>query len=277
MIQHSASDARLVALLAALHRASGGRTETRGRGYGRYTVYTSNQTHSSVEKACRVAGLGSDALRKLDVDPATMAARPSTCAADRGGPGRGLTPALVVASIGATGTGAIDPVGELGRIAARARRVAARRCRLGRSRRGLPGAALDQRRTGIADSYCTNPHKWLLTNFDCDAIWVADRPRSSAPCRSCRSTCATRRPSPGGDRLPRLARAARPPLPRVEAVGGHPLVWRRRACARTSEATSRWRKSSRPGSRRRPFRARRAASAGARDVPAARRRRRDQR
>ena len=26
-----------------------------------------------------------------------------------------------------------------------------------------------------ADSYGTNPHKWLLTNFDCDAFWVADR------------------------------------------------------------------------------------------------------
>jgi len=26
-----------------------------------------------------------------------------------------------------------------------------------------------------ADSYCTNPHKWLLTNFDCDAFYVADR------------------------------------------------------------------------------------------------------
>jgi aromatic-L-amino-acid decarboxylase len=27
----------------------------------------------------------------------------------------------------------------------------------------------------LVDSYCTNPHKWLLTNFDCDAFWVADR------------------------------------------------------------------------------------------------------
>jgi aromatic-L-amino-acid decarboxylase len=27
----------------------------------------------------------------------------------------------------------------------------------------------------LADSYATNPHKWLLTNFDCDAFWVADR------------------------------------------------------------------------------------------------------
>src|SRR3712207_7797152 len=26
-----------------------------------------------------------------------------------------------------------------------------------------------------ADSYCFDPHKWLLTGFDCDAFWVADR------------------------------------------------------------------------------------------------------
>ena len=45
-------------------------------GAGRYGVYTSGQTHSSVEKACRVAGLGADALRKIDTDPATLAARP---------------------------------------------------------------------------------------------------------------------------------------------------------------------------------------------------------
>ena len=26
-----------------------------------------------------------------------------------------------------------------------------------------------------ADSYCFNPHKWLLTTFDCDCFYVADR------------------------------------------------------------------------------------------------------
>ena len=77
VIQHTASDAVLVALLAALHRASGGGTETDGVGSRRYTVYTSTQTHSSVEKACRIAGLGASALRKLDTDPATLAARPA--------------------------------------------------------------------------------------------------------------------------------------------------------------------------------------------------------
>ena len=72
VIQHTASDAALVALLAALHRVSGAATETAGVSTGRYAVYTSGQTHSSVEKACRIAGLGADALRKIDVDPATL-------------------------------------------------------------------------------------------------------------------------------------------------------------------------------------------------------------
>ncbi len=118
VIQHTASDAALVALLAALHRVSEGATERAGVAAGQFTVYTSSQTHSSVEKACRIAGLGSDALRKLDVDPLTLAARPDhlreLIAADLAA---GRTPALVVASIGATGTGAIDPVAELARIA----------------------------------------------------------------------------------------------------------------------------------------------------------------
>ena len=110
VIQHTASDAALVALLAALHRASGGRRTRRCR-CGRYAVYTSGQTHSSVEKACRVAGLGADALRKIDVDSGTLAARPEhlreLIARDVAD---GITPVLVVASVGATGTGAVDPV-----------------------------------------------------------------------------------------------------------------------------------------------------------------------
>ena len=80
VIQHSASDAALVALLAALHRASGGATEHDGVGLAHYTVYTSSQTHSSVEKACRIAGLGSGALRKLESIRRPWRPGPNTCA-----------------------------------------------------------------------------------------------------------------------------------------------------------------------------------------------------
>jgi aromatic-L-amino-acid decarboxylase len=176
VIQHSASDAVLVALLAAIHRATGGRTARTGVGTERLTVYTSSQTHSSVEKACRVAGLGTDALRMIDIDLATGAARPDhlhqLVEADRA---TGYTPALVVASIGTTGLGAIDPVAELGRIA----RSAGAWLHVDAAWAGVAAVCPELRwlNEGLefADSYCTNPHKWLLTNFDCDAMWVAER------------------------------------------------------------------------------------------------------
>jgi aromatic-L-amino-acid decarboxylase len=176
VIQHTASDAALVALLAALHRVSGGATERAGVAAGRYTVYTSAQTHSSVEKACRVAGLGSDALRKIDIDPATLAVRPTLLrdAIERD-VREGMTPALVVASVGTTGTGAVDPVRELAEIAA----DHGAWLHVDAAWAGVATVAPEFRWLNdgldLADSYCTNPHKWLLTNFDCDAFWVADR------------------------------------------------------------------------------------------------------
>jgi aromatic-L-amino-acid decarboxylase len=176
VIQHTASDAALVALLAALHRASDGRTERAGVVAGRFAVYTSQQTHSSVEKACRIAGLGSDALRKIDVDPATLAARPEhlrrLIEADRAA---GVVPAFVVASVGATGTGAVDPVAEFAAIA----REAGAWLHVDAAWAGVAAVAPELRWLNdgldLVDSYATNPHKWLLTNFDCDAFWVADR------------------------------------------------------------------------------------------------------
>jgi aromatic-L-amino-acid decarboxylase len=176
VIQHTASDAALVALLAALQRASGGRTEREGVAAGRFAVYTSGQTHSSVEKACRIAGLGAQALRKVDVEPHTLAARPdhlrALIAADQAA---GVVPTLVVASVGATGTGAVDPVPEFAAIA----HAAGAWLHVDAAWAGVAAVAPEFRwlNAGLADadSYATNPHKWLLTNFDCDAFWVADR------------------------------------------------------------------------------------------------------
>ena len=176
VIQHSASDAALVAVVAAIHRASGGRSEAEGVSCGRFAVYASGVAHSSIEKACRVAGLGSKALRLIDIDPTTQAARPDHLAeliardiSD------GITPALVVAAVGTTGTGAVDPVRALGEIA-RAHGVW---LHIDAAWAGVAAVVPEYRamHDGIelADSYCTNPHKWLLTNFDCDTFWVADR------------------------------------------------------------------------------------------------------
>src|SRR5207245_1908238 len=65
--QASASSAALCALVAARERATGGAVNRHGLDR-RLPVYISSQTHSAVEKAVRIAGLGSEAIRVIDVD-----------------------------------------------------------------------------------------------------------------------------------------------------------------------------------------------------------------
>src|SRR3954468_4737604 len=72
VIQDTASSAVLCAVLAALHRRSGGAVRTHGA-RDRYAVYLSPETHSAGEKAVRIAGLGDGAIRLLDVDPDALA------------------------------------------------------------------------------------------------------------------------------------------------------------------------------------------------------------
>ncbi|HEX8628925.1 MAG TPA: pyridoxal-dependent decarboxylase [Catenuloplanes sp.] len=175
VIQDSASSATLVATLAALHRASGGRWRAAGP-RDRHTAYTSTQGHSSIEKAARIAGIGDDHVRAVDVDPVSLAMDPDALRAaidaDRA---VGAVPTIVVATIGTTSTTAIDPLPRIGAL-----------CReygiwlhVDAAYAGAAAICPELRWThdGLeyADSYCFDPHKWLLTGFDCDAFWVADR------------------------------------------------------------------------------------------------------
>ncbi|MFC0003204.1 pyridoxal-dependent decarboxylase [Micromonospora siamensis] len=175
VIQDSASSATLVATLAALHRASKGRWRVDGLDR-RYRAYTSTQGHSSIEKAARVAGLGAEGVRAVGVDPASQAMDPTALrAAIEADLAAGDVPAIVVATVGTTSTTAVDPLPEIGAICAEygvwlhvdaAYAGAAAVCpELRWAHAGLERA----------DSYCFDPHKWLLTGFDCDAFWVADR------------------------------------------------------------------------------------------------------
>lgn len=176
VIQDSASGATLVAVLAALHRAGDGKVTRRGA-QGAFTVYASSQTHSSLEKAARVAGVGSDQVRIVDVDPTTLAMDPRALrdriAADLAD---GARPTLVCATVGTTSTTSIDPVRDIGVV-----------CReygvwlhVDAAYAGTAAVCpeLSWINDGVAehaDSYVTDPHKWLLTNFDCSVLWVADR------------------------------------------------------------------------------------------------------
>ncbi len=176
VIQDSASSATLVALLAARERVTHGQANRHGPG-GDLTVYTSEHGHSSVDKAVRIAGYGSERLRHVGVrldhslDPDALE---DAIVADRA---EGLTPAAIVATVGTTSSGAVDPVADIAAVSAAHgmwlhvdAAYAGTAAVLGDMRWILDG--LDR-----ADSYVFNPHKWMLTNFDCSAFFVADRAR----------------------------------------------------------------------------------------------------
>ena len=180
VIQDTASSSTLTALLAARERASAGAVNEHGVGSGpgrgpRLTVYTSRHAHSAIEKGVKIVGLGRDNLRLVDADAGhamRVDALESAIAADRAS---GATPAMVCATVGTTSSGAVDPLRAIGEICRRenvwlhvdaAHAGSATICP---EHRGLIDGVEH------ADSYTFNPHKWLLTNFDCNCFWVADR------------------------------------------------------------------------------------------------------
>jgi aromatic-L-amino-acid/L-tryptophan decarboxylase len=174
VIQDTASSAVLCAILAARERATAGQANLAGAD-GRLTAYTSSQAHSSVEKGVRVAGLGSNNLRLIEVDE-KFAMRPDrlaeAIAADRKA---GLCPCFVSATVGTTSSTAIDPLPAIGQI-----------CRdeglwfhvdaaLAGTAALCPEFRFIHDGLELADSYAFNPHKWMFTNFDCDCFFVRNR------------------------------------------------------------------------------------------------------
>jgi len=174
VIQDTASSSLLCALLAALHRMSGGAVRAEGV-RERYAVYLSPETHSAGEKAVRIAGLGDAAIRLLEVDPSSLSVTADSLrAAVEADRAAGVTPLFVVATVGTTSTTAIDPVRALGQLC----RSEGIWLHVDAAYAGVATVCPELRWLNdgleLADSYATNPHKWLLTNFDCDAFWVAD-------------------------------------------------------------------------------------------------------
>jgi aromatic-L-amino-acid/L-tryptophan decarboxylase len=174
-IQDSASTATLCALVAARERASGGRAAREGAAaVGPMAVYCSAEAHSSVEKGARIAGFGSDLVRRIDTDD-SGAMRPDALSdaihADRAA---GVRPACVVASLGATGVGSVDPLADIGRICSAEGVFLHVDAAWAGSALVLPEHRGMLAGVELADSFVFNPHKWLATNFDCSAHYLRD-------------------------------------------------------------------------------------------------------
>ena len=174
VIQDTASSSALAAIVAARERITGFETNRKGVA-GKMVAYVSTQTHSSVEKAVKIAGIGVDNLRLIGVDE-SFAMDPGLLEKqiqkDRDA---GYLPFFVCATIGTTSSNAVDPVKSIGEICKRENLWLHVDAAMSGTAMLCPEFRHWQDGLDLADSYCFNPHKWMFTNFDCDCFWVADR------------------------------------------------------------------------------------------------------
>ncbi|MEX2272384.1 MAG: pyridoxal-dependent decarboxylase [Vicinamibacterales bacterium] len=176
VIQDTASTSTLVALISARERATSFGL-TRGGLQAEdapLVMYTSRHSHSSVEKAALLAGFGRDNIHVVAHDARYAMqsdALADAIAADRA---RGRRPCAIVATCGSTTTTAMDPLNEIGAIAAREGLWLHVDAAMAGSAMVLPECRWMWDGIEQADSLVINPHKWLGAAFDCSVYYVRD-------------------------------------------------------------------------------------------------------
>ncbi|KAI9505105.1 hypothetical protein GGI25_000388 [Coemansia spiralis] len=177
VIQGSASEAQIVAMIAArermvVHLTSQGASDEEAESMrSKFVAYVSDQTHSATQKGAKIIGcktrvISADAKFRL-----TKNALETAVAEDRNA---GLVPFFVCGTFGTTNTAAIDDLSGIADVA-EAEHIW---FHVDAAYAGSALACPEFRPLAIgserADSFNFNPHKWMLTNFDCSALWVAD-------------------------------------------------------------------------------------------------------
>lgn len=174
VIQGSASEAALVAILSARWRATAGAVNHDGD-TSRLVAYVTAQAHSSVEKGLRIAGIGTDRVRFVDHDDRFAMRAEHLAELITADQAAGLVPFFVCSTHGTTSSLAFDPTAEIAAVA----RPAGVWVHVDSAMAGIAAVAPELRwvNDGLdhADSYCTDAHKWLGMNFDCDLFWTTDR------------------------------------------------------------------------------------------------------
>lgn len=182
VIQGTASEAALVAMLAGRERV---RARAGGVLSGPPVVYASTQAHSSITKGAMISGIaggpGDTSGVRLIPTGESFALRPDLLeAALRADLRAGRAPVMVCATVGTTSSTAVDSISRIHEAMQRSGASAAgawlhvdaayagAACICPEFRWMIDGVA-------HADSFCFNPHKWLLTSFDCDCMWTRDR------------------------------------------------------------------------------------------------------
>lgn len=173
VIQDTASTSTLAAILTAREKKTDFRTNDEGIGIaGALRVYCSGQTHSSVEKAVKICGIGRKNLVKIPVrsdfslDPQKLREAVERDIRE------GFAPCCVVATLCTTGTCSVDPLKAIGEICKEFDIWLHVDAAMGGTALILPEFQWMLEGKEYIDSFVFNPHKWMFTNFDCSAFFV---------------------------------------------------------------------------------------------------------
>lgn len=175
VIQDTASTATLCAILTVREKISNYKTNQSGISGNKLRVYCSEEAHSSVEKAVKIAGIGSKNLIKIatndkcELIPSELSRKIESDIND------GFNPLCIVAALGTTGTTAVDPLEEIGTICKDKDIWLHVDAAYAGSAMILEEYRWMNKGLEYADSFVFNPHKWLFTNFDCSAYFVKDQ------------------------------------------------------------------------------------------------------
>jgi aromatic-L-amino-acid decarboxylase len=137
----------------------------------RLRIYTSEQAHSSVEKAAIVLGLGQRGVAKVGVDDQFRMRSSLLRQLIEADLAEGVKPMAVVATVGTTSTTSIDPVSEIAQLCKEYRLWLHIDAAYAGSAALLPEFRWLVDGCQHADSFVVNPHKWLFVPMDCSVLY----------------------------------------------------------------------------------------------------------
>lgn len=175
VLQDTASTATLCAILTMRERTLNWESNQKGlSGFPHLRVYASSRTHSSIDKAMWIAGLGQENLVKIDTDDEFAMDEDKLRAAIDADIAAGHKPAGVVICVGGTSMGATDRVRKVCKLAQEYQLFTHVDAAWAGSAMICPEYRHLWDGIELADSIVLNPHKWLGASMECSAHFIKD-------------------------------------------------------------------------------------------------------
>lgn len=140
----------------------------------RLVAYVSKETHTWIDKAASLFGLGAKSVRWIETDDRRQMRLDALEAQIRLDLDAGLLPFMVAAAAGTVGTGAVDPLPEIADLCKKYNLWFHVDGTYGAPAAALPDASPSLKGLRLADSIALDPHKWLYSPLEAGCALVRD-------------------------------------------------------------------------------------------------------